>query len=227
MPSDVNAEISSKGKSLTDIVRRRLHACGPGSVVSPTDFLAFGSRAAVDQALSRLARDGTLRRLRQGVYYVPQVNERLGIALFPTPDALAQALARSQKIQLQVAGAKAANLLGLSEQVPARIVYLTDGATGRMQVDSQTIELRHAAPRSMRTAGRISGTVIQALRHLGQKQVTPEVISHLRATLSDQDKQTVQQDLLFAPGWMHPLLSSILMSSVVEKAVLEKTGAKA
>ena len=191
--------------------------CGPGSVVSPSDFLPFGSRAAVDQALSRLAKDGTLRRLRRGVYYVPQVNERLGISLSPAPDAITQALARSHKTQVQVAGAQAANLLGLSEQVPARIVYLTDGATSRLQVDNQTIELRHAAPRSMQTAGRISGTVIQALRHLGKTQVTPEVISHLRATLSDQDKQIVQKDLLLAPGWMRPLLSS----------VLEKTGTEA
>jgi hypothetical protein len=210
MRSAISEEKSSRGTSLTDIVRRCLHTSGPGSVVSPSDFLPFGSRAAVDQALSRLAKDGTLRRLRRGVYYVPQVNERLGIALSPTPDAITQALARNHKMQVQVAGAQAANLLGLSEQVPARIVYLTDGATGQMQVDNQTIELRHAAPRSMRTAGRISGTVIQAMRHLGKTQVTPEVISHLREALSKQDKQTLQQDLLLAPGWMRPLLSSVL-----------------
>jgi hypothetical protein len=209
MRSAISEERSNRGKSLTDIVRRCLHTSGPGSVVSPSDFLPFGSRTAVDQALSRLAKDGTLRRLRRGVYYVPQVNERLGIALSPTPDAITQALARSHKTQVQVAGAQAANLLGLSEQVPARIVYLTDGTASRLQVDNQTIELRHAAPRSMQTAGRISGTVIQALRHLGKTQVTPEVISRLREALSDQDKQTLRQDLLLAPGWMRPLLAAV------------------
>lgn len=198
-----------KTKSLTDIVRHRIRARGLGSVVGPSDFLSLGSRAAIDQVLSRLTKEGMLQRLRRGVYYYPEVNERLGIALSPTPDAIARALTRGQKSEIQVAGAQAANILGLSEQVPARIVYLTDGATGRVKVDKQTIELRHASPRAMRAAGRVSGTVIQALRHLGKQNVTPEMIARLQATLSEKDKRTIRRDLLLAPGWMQPLLSAI------------------
>lgn len=210
-----------KTKSLMDIIRQKICASGSGTVFNPSDFLSLGSRAAVDQVLSRLTKEGTLRRLRRGVYHFPQINEQLGITLSPTPEAIAQALARGHQASLQIAGAQAANLLGLSEQVPAHVVYLTDGTAGKIQVGNQTIELRHAAPRSMQAAGRISGTVIQALRHLGQKNVTPEVLRRLQTKLSDEDKKTLQRDLLLAPGWMRPLLLSVTEDISLD-AVLRK-----
>lgn len=211
----------TKGTSLTEAVRCLIRGKDPGAVVSPADFLALGSRAAVDQALSRLAKDGTLRRLRRGVYYSPHVSELLSIPLSPVPDAIAHALARSHQAKIQVSGAQASNLLGLSEQVPARVVYLTDGATGRMQVDQQTIELRHASPRAMATAGRISGTVIQALRHLGKGNVTPAVVTRLRTAISEPDKKTVRRDLLLAPGWMRPVLTAITDDTVTDDALTD------
>lgn len=213
MDTSTKSTGATKSRSLPEIVRGRIRARKPGSVVSPADFLSLGTRAAVDQVLSRLAKDGTLRRIRRGVYYYPRVNEQLGITLSPDPDAIAKALARGQKTEIQVAGAQAANLLGLSEQVPARVVYLTDGATGKVQVDNQTIELRHASPRSMRTAGRISGTVIQALRHLGKKNVTPEIVQRLSANLSKEEKGVLRRDLLLAPEWMRAVLSSVIEES--------------
>jgi len=203
----------TRSRTLPEIVRVRIRARNPGSVVSPTDFLSLGTRAAVDQVLSRLTKEGTLRRLRRGLYYYPRVNEQLGITLSPNPDAIAKAIARGQKTEIQVAGAQAANLLGLSEQVPARVVYLTDGATGKVKVDNQTIELRHASPRTMRTAGRVSGTVIQALRHLGKANVTPEVIRKLSANLSDTEKVVIQRDILLAPEWMRAVLSAVIGES--------------
>ncbi len=200
---------TTKRKSLAETTRRHIRAKGPGSVVSPSDFLSYGSRDAVDQALSRLTKEGLIRRLRRGVYYYPQINEQLGIALSPAPDAIANALARGKKTTLQVSGAQAANLLGLSEQVPAHVIYLTDSRASKVQVDNQTIELRHASPRSMRTAGKISGTVIQALRHLGKKNVTPEMIHRLQTNLSKADKKTIRHDLLLAPEWMRSVLLSV------------------
>jgi hypothetical protein len=205
--------------NLMDKLRRRVRAKGPGAVFGTADFLDLGSRAAVDQALSRLTKEGALRRLRRGVYDYPRVHEALGITLTPPPEEIAKALARGHKSELQVTGAQAANVLGLSEQVPARVVFLTDGATGIVQIGNQTIQLRHASPRNMQTAGKISGTVIQALRHLGKKKVTEEVIARLQSSLSAQEKKLIRQDLLFAPGWMQPILSSI--TNICEKNTSE------
>ena len=195
--------------NLMDKVRRRLRTQGPGSLFGTADFLDLGTRAAVDQALCRLTREGVLRRLRRGIYDYPQAHETLGILLTPSPEAIASAMARGKRSELQVSGAQAANLLGLSEQVPARVVFLTDGASGSVQVGNQTIQLRHAAPRSMQAAGKISGTVIQALRYLGKNNVTPEVIAQLQSRLSAKDKKALSKDVLLAPGWMQPVLSLI------------------
>jgi len=199
-----------KPLSLTEKIQKRIRARGEGALFVSRDFLDLGTRAAVDQALSRLAREGVIRRIGRGVYDVPRVSERLGIALSPSPDAVASAVAKSTASRFQVSGAQAANALGLSTQVPARVVYLTDGTPRQIKLGNQVLEFRHAAPRSMMTAGRASGTVIQALRHLGKKQISPEVIRHLRTVLGKREKTMLRKDRAYAPGWMQPFVDEIV-----------------
>ena len=124
-------------------------------------------------------------------------------------DQIAAALARKTGSRLQSVGAQAANALGLSTQVPARAVYLTDGRTRSVQAGGQTIELHHAAPRSLTGAGRTEGTVIQALRHLGPEQINVEVIEHLHQTLTTREKTALRREALNAPGWLVPTLQKV------------------
>src|SRR5690606_18697636 len=112
-------------------------------------------------------------------------------------------------VKLQPSGAYAANLLGLSEQVPAKVVFLSNGASKRVTLGNLVIELRRATPRQMATAGRTSGLVIAALRYLGKAQITPEHLARLRTVLSPEDRQRLGRDLMHAPAWMHPLLRAI------------------
>ncbi|MFM8221386.1 MAG: DUF6088 family protein, partial [Planctomycetaceae bacterium] len=102
-----------------------IHGRGRGAVFVPADFLQIGSRKAVDVVLHRLARLGTIRRLARGVYDLPEEHLVLG-PLLPPAEAFARALARRDRTRLQPAGAYAANTLGLTEQVPAKAVFLTD-----------------------------------------------------------------------------------------------------
>src|SRR5580692_11058406 len=176
---------------------------GRGSVFVPADFLALGSREAVDIALHRLTRKGTIRRLARGVYDYPKVHAALG-PLSPSAEAVAKALAGRDQTRLQPAGAYAANALGLSEQVPAKAVFLTDGPTRTVKIGSTTIQLRRTTARNMAAAGRLSGLVIQALRELGKEQVTPERRQHLKRTLPADKRQELLKDLKLAPAWMHP-----------------------
>jgi len=179
-----------------------------GSVFTPVRFLDLGSRDAVDKVLSRLVQKGTLRRLARGLYNYPKTHPVMGV-LSPGPDAIAKALAGKDMIRLQPSGAYAANLLGLSTQVPARIVYLTDGPSRTVRVGNQEIRLQRTTPRSMGPAGRISGLVIQALRHLGQKQVDGAVIQTLQRKLSAHDKKQLLKDIAFAPAWVGKHLREI------------------
>lgn len=185
-------------------VKRR----GEGAVFVPTDFLALGSRRAVDVALHRLVKRGAVRRIARGIYDLPRTHRALG-ALAPSADAVARALAGHHGIRLQPSGAYAANLLGLTEQVPMRVVFLTDGATRRVRVGATTIELRRTTPRNMATSGRLSGMVIQALRALGQRNITPERIARLRRAIPAKERARLLKDLRFAPAWMHPHFRAI------------------
>src|ERR1043165_2224712 len=117
----------TSSSSVEQRVLAKLRAAGKSrdlSLVSPADLAPIGSRRAVDIALHRLTAQGAIRRVARGLYYVPRVHRVLG-EVRPTPDAIVQALAAKHRLRVQPSGAQAANLLGLSEQVPQRLVYLT------------------------------------------------------------------------------------------------------
>lgn len=194
--------------SLESKIQSRVHGSGRGAVFTPTHFLDLGSRAAVDKAMSRLATTGVIRRLARGVYDYPKVHPRLGI-LMPSADTVAKALAGRDRARLQPAGAYAANLLGLSEQVPARAVFLTDGPSRVVRIGPMTILLRQTTPRNMAAAGRLSGLLIQSLRELGQQHVTPRRIASLKLKLPMKERAALIKDLKLAPAWMHPILRDL------------------
>ena len=185
-----------------------IRARGRGAVVVPADFLDIGSREAVDVALHRLAREGTIRRLARGVYDFPKEHPVLGL-LAPSAEDIAQALAGRDRTRLQPAGAYAANALGLSEQVPAKAVFLTDGPARTVKIGPTTIQLRRTTPKNMEAAGRLSGLLIQALRELGQEHVTPERRDHLKRTLPAEKRRELLKDLRLAPAWMHPIFREL------------------
>jgi hypothetical protein len=191
----------------------RIEADGRGRVYTSKDFLNFGGRAAVDQALARLAKEGVLRRLDRGLYDYPRINPALGGPLSPDYELVAQAVARKTGSRLQASGALAANLLGLSTQVPARRVYLTDGASRTIKVGNQVLVFRHAAPRQMQACGTVSGTVFQALRYLGSKAMDENTLRRLRQTLSDQDKQALVRDARYVTDWIHGAVQQIAQGS--------------
>src|SRR3984957_424227 len=186
----------------------RIRGGGRGSVHVSGDFLDLGSREAVDLALHRLAKKGIIRRLARGVYDFPKRHPVLGL-LSPSADAVAEALARRDRARLQPAGAYAANALGLSEQVPAKAVFLTDGASRTVKVGPTTIQFRRTTPRNMEAAGRLSGLLMQALRELGKEHVTPERRAHLKRTIPADKRRELVKDLRLAPGWMHAIFREL------------------
>lgn len=185
-----------------------IHGRGRGSVFVPADFLDIGSREAVDVALHRLAKQGTIRRLARGVYDFPKEHPVLG-PLAASAEDIARALAGRDRTRLQPAGAYAANALGLSEQVPAKAVFLTDGPARTVKIGPTTIQLRRTTPRNMEAAGRLSGLLIQALRELGQEHVTQQRRDHLKRTIPADKRRELLKDLRLAPAWMHPIFREL------------------
>lgn len=180
----------------------RVQSHAPGWVFTPADFVDLGSRTAVATALKRHKADGVIRLLGRGLYDVPREHPVLGL-LWPPIEAVEKALERKDGLRLQPSGAYAANLLGLSEQVPAKVVFLTDGATRTVKVGPTQITLKRTTPRNMAAAGRLSGLLIQAFRSLGAAHITPERIERLRKNLPAAQRAGLLKDLALAPEWMH------------------------
>jgi hypothetical protein len=194
--------------SIDAAIARRVRRSKPGTVFTPALFTSLGGRAAIDKALQRLVARAELRRLSRGLYDKPRQDPLLG-TLWPTVDAVVTALSGKDRVRLQPTGAYAANLLGLSDQVPARVEFLTDGTSRTVKAGPMQIVLKRTTPRQMAAAGRTSGLVIQALRSLGPNHLTPQRLSKLRRTLPAEERRALLDDLTLAPGWMQPTLRSL------------------
>lgn len=178
-------------------------------VYTTKDFLDLGARAAVDQALMRLADSKTVQRIGRGLYRIPGTNPRLGIDLAPDIDEIAQALARKTGSRVVPSGAVAANSLGLSTQVPAKPVYLTDGRTRNVRVGNTNFILKHVPPKDLPLGRPTSALVFQALRHLGREAVEKDTIAHLRRRLSPQERRRLLRDTRYVTDWVAAAIQQI------------------
>ena len=197
-----------KPNSTDNQILKAINSLGHDAVFVPTDFLSFGSRQAVDIVLHRLVRKGTIRRLARGIYDFPKEHPKLG-KLLPSPEKIAEALVGRDCTRIQPTGAYAANILGLSEQVPAKVVFLTDGPSRTVKIGTTTIQLRRTTPKNMAMAGRLSGLLVQALRELGKEHITLERIEHLKRTIPLNARQELLKDIRFAPEWMHSIFKEL------------------
>lgn len=198
-------------KSVDSTIRSRIYGHGKGWAFTPKHFRDLGSTSAVNSSLRRLKASETIRQLARGLYDYP-VNDPILGTVAPSADAIAHALVARDAIRIQPSGAYAANVLGLSNQVPSRIVFLTDGPARKVKIGKREIILQHTTPRNMATAGRISGTLIQALRHLGQDQIDDTIIAILRRHVAAADHAVLRKDLVHAPVWVADLLLPLMES---------------
>ncbi len=201
-------ESTNNTQSIDKKILSRFYGNGRGHVSAPKYFFDLGSRAAVAQALSRLVKGNKLKRIARGLYEYPRTNPILG-ELSPDLNKVAAAMAGRQGIRLQATGAYAANLLHLSEQVPMKVVFLSDGVSKTARIGNQSIELRKASPKRMQLAGKISGLVFEALREIGKEHINEQHIQTLQQELSDQQKGKTLNALPEAPAWMHPHIREI------------------
>lgn len=199
---------SASPNSVDSQIAHQVEQSVPGTVFTPDAFALLGSRSAIDKALQRLAARGVLRRLSRGLYDKPRHSELLGV-LWPSVDAVVQAIAGKDMLRTQPAGVYAANMLGLSEQVPAKVVFLTDGISRTVKAGPMQISFKRTTPRQMAAAGRLSGLLIQAFKSLGAPHITPARIERLRQQIPATERAGVLQDIALAPAWMRPFLREV------------------
>ena len=178
-----------------------------GTLLCPSALLHLGSRTAVDQALSRLARKGELMRVCQGVYVQP-IETRFGSRL-PAVENVIASLSELWGETIVPCGGAAANALGLTTQVPVRSVYLTSGPNRKLRLGELTVELRHAPRWQLTAPHRPAGEVVRALSWLGPDEVEAglEVVGR---KLSAEDFQDLAASRAVMPAWIAEPVSKMV-----------------
>ncbi|MGB7422336.1 MAG: DUF6088 family protein [Comamonas sp.] len=185
--------------TLPETILQQARSLPEGGVLSPKEFLHLGSRSAVDQAFSRLAKAGKLLRVARGAYAAP-ISSRFG-SRAPTPEKVVKALAEQSGEIVVPHGASAANVLGLTQQVPIREVYLTSGRTRKLKLGHSEVLVKHA-PRWMLALGtRPAGAAVRALAWIGPTHADESLVS-LRRTLPRSEWKALTSARATLPGWM-------------------------
>ena len=150
-----------------------------------------------------------LIRLAHGIYLYPKIDKELGI-LYPSTEEIAKAIARRDKARIIPTGVYALNRLGLSTQVPMKIVYLTDGAARSIKIGKRTISFKKTSPKNLMTKGEISMLAIQALKELGQNNIDDEIFKQLIIVLKKETEENILHDAKLAPAWINKILKKSL-----------------
>ena len=178
-----------------------------GTLLCPNTLLHLGRRTAIDQALSRLARSGQLIRICQGVYLKP-IETRFG-SRPPAVEKVIEALANLWGETIVPSGGAAANLLGLTTQVPVRSIYLTSGPNRRLTLGEVTVELRHAPRWQLAAPQRLAGDVIRAMSWLGPNEVTAN-LKVIGQKLSPEDFRELAASRAVMPAWLAEPVSAMV-----------------
>lgn len=202
---------------LADRIMRRARAQaahGARLVFTPKDFLDMADRAAVDQALSRLAKSQRLRRVQRGLYDIPRVNPILKRVAAPDVSAVVSAIARRDDIIVVPSGMAAANRLGLTNAVSARNEFLTDGASRTLRVGGRVIRLKHAGPKLMALKDKPAGDVVRALHWLGADAASDDkVVRTLRHKLPAKVKSDLAKAKPSMAGWTAKVADRVLAAA--------------
>lgn len=183
----------------------------PGKILFPTDFRGKGSEAAIKMALSRLVKEGRIERIAHGIYMHPKSHPTMG-KLQPSLDEIAQGIAKRERVRIRPSGAYALNKLGLSSQIPTRLVYITDGQARQIQIGKGGIKFKPTTPKKFAMRGEISGLLIQALEELGPGKVNPDMVKKIKDLLNKEDPKKLDHDIKLAPAWINDLIVSITLN---------------
>ena len=184
-----------------EAIRNRISETGVGEPFTSTQFKALGTRASVDQTLARLVKQGEITRISRGVFVHSKQSRYVG-EVMPEPSKVAQAIARAHGETVQVHGAEAARLLGLTTQMPLQAVFYTSGPSRELKLGKLPLILKHVARRKLALSGRPSGLALSALWYLGKERVTTSTIKTIREKLTPQAFEEFRAETPSMPAWM-------------------------
>lgn len=198
-------------QDIEDKIYNKVRKCGRGVIFSSSDFTRYGEPKSVLKSLERMAASGTIIRVARGIYCYPKIDKVLGLGvIYPTFEDIAQYIAKRDKARIAPTGSYALNVLGLSTQVPANIVYLTDGSPRKITLNSgRGIKFIKTAPKNLAFKNRLAMLLTFALREIGESNVTDEHKQHIANLLINEDRASIERDYNLMPNWIQTLISRL------------------
>jgi len=200
-------------QSTNNKILSRIYGHGRSWAFSSSDFIGEIPRKNIDMALSTLTKQGKIRRVYRGIYDYPKYSELLQQELSPDFDQVARAFARKFNWRIQPSGDAALNLLGLSTQVPGRLLYLSDGPNRKYAIGNYTLEFKKSALKNAGFRHRESGLIVQALKALGKERITERIIANIRKQLDAEKCKQVLRDTKPVTGWVYDYIKQICKAS--------------
>lgn len=194
-------------------IRQKIIESEKGTVFVASDFADISDNMKVGVCLSRLEKEKLLRRIMRGVYDKPEYNSFLQEYLEPAPDKVANAIARNYGWTIVPCGDTALNLLGLSTQVPAIWLYVSDGPYKEYSFNNTSIKFKHTANKEISKLSYKTSLVIQALKALGKENIENNVIVKLTKALTDDEKKNMVDEAKCTTSWIYEYIKSIARSS--------------
>lgn len=190
-------------------VLARIEDLSAGEVFIISDFSDIADTTVVRKVLSRLEEDGKIRRIMRGVYDRPEYNDFLGEYIEPVPDKVAHALARNFGWTIVPCGDTALNMLGLSTQVPAVWLYVSDGTYKEYTYNNTTIQFKRTTNKEISKISYKTALVIQALKALGKDKITDEIVKKIKAATSKEEKTAMFNEAKYATAWIYDIIKDI------------------
>jgi hypothetical protein len=189
-------------------IENKIKSMKRGNILFPSYFESMGNVEAVKKSLLRLEKKKFLIRLAHGIYLYPKEDKLLGV-LYPSIEEIANAIADRDKARIIPTGIKALNQLGLSNQIPMNIVFVTDGAARSIVVGKRTIKFKRTTPKNLAVKGKITSLVIQALKEIGKENVTEGQIDIILEHLKLEKEETIEYDAKLSPAWISKIIKNI------------------
>ena len=190
-------------------VQNAIESAETDKIYVNSDFSEIADDVAIRKVLSRLEADGVLRRIMRGVYEYPEYNDFLNEYVAPSPNKVAHALARNYGWTIVPSGDTALNMLGLSTQVPATWLYVSDGPYKEYTFGSITLKFMHTTNKEISKISYKTALTIQALKSLGKEKITDKTVMAIANTLSKQEKQAMLKEAKYATAWIYDIIKRI------------------
>jgi len=192
-------------QSIEKHIKEKISHKNRGALLFPDEFSKIGSSEAIRLALHRLEKEGFIKRVAQGIYVRPKLSKYVA-EVIPSAEEIANGIAKRDKIRIVPTGVYALHALGLSTQVPMKLVFLTDGAPREIRLGKRSIKLKKTTPKNLLSKGKISSLVIQALREIGKDKLSGNEEKKIIEILRKENKKDLEHDIQLSPEWIKKIM---------------------